>query len=160
MPISRRRLAVTVATATAAGLALLGAAANTVVAIVYRDIDAVWLAIALAVLGAVLVLVCSVIWLVTRLEACHDETRKQNATASDRLVQRISDKVTLELYVALGNTIRDQLDAAARLGDATTRFRELTGDDAPINLQQWKANAATDPGSGRRRGVPADSSAS
>lgn len=160
MGFSRRRFAVMVATGVVAGLALVGTVAFTAVTIVYRDNDAMWLAIALTVLGAVLALVCSVIWLVTRLEECHDETRKQTANVGDGLVQRIADKVTLELYVALGNTIKEQLDAAATLGAAASRYQELTSDsDAPISLQQWKANAASD-APGRRGAKSADSSAS
>lgn len=161
MSFSRRRFAVMVATSAVAGISLVGAVANSVVTIIYRDIDALWLAIALAVLGAVLTLLCVVIWLVTRVEECHDQTRKQTAAIGDNLVQRIADKVTLELYIALGNTIKEQLDAAATLGAAASRYQKLTSDsNAPISLQQWKANTAADVPGRRDARAAADSSAS
>lgn len=158
MPRSHRRLFAAVATGSV--IAIGAATGFGVTTVAFHDVDAMWLTITFTVLSAVLGLICAVIYLHEetrkRTQELHEETRKHTAATADKLVKTIAAKVTLELHVALGKTIKEQLDAAETLDEATTRWQELTHGDAgmpPIDLQRWKTTAAADLNGTRRRGA-------
>lgn len=158
MPRSHRRYLAAVATGTT--LALVVAVGSAVTTIIYHDVNTMWLTIAFTVLTAVLGILCAVVYL-------HQDMHEHVEATANRLVRRIADKVTLELYVALGNTIREQREAAAekrdaadRLGEAVHTWQKLTGAQLPIDLREWKTSAASDRSQAHQRRAAADSSAS
>lgn len=142
MPRSHRRF--TVAAATGSAVTLAVGIGSWVVTFVFADIDALWLAISFTVLGAVLGLLWRVEDHHDRVEDRHDKDMKRIEEIADLVVQRVVDKMTLQLYCTLGDTIKEQIDAADRLNDARRRWRQHVGTDTPVNLQWWKSGRTAD----------------